>query len=101
MSNDTKAHVHQVLTWAGGEPFCAVPGCYFGLEHREKALSQRVADAEAERRTYLHGPQVDSQWRTCDDCNYDRHRCGGCGEWLFHGTFACGSCTDRIKKEEL
>lgn len=29
----------------------------------------------------------------CERCNYDTHRCPGCGEPLPHGTEVCGSCT--------
>lgn len=29
---------------------------------------------------------------TCPDCNYDTHRCPGCGEPLPHGTAACAAC---------
>jgi hypothetical protein len=31
---------------------------------------------------------------TCEDCNYDRHRCGGCGEEVGHyrGQTGCPAC---------
>lgn len=29
----------------------------------------------------------------CELCNYDRHQCGGCGEPLEHGQYACGPCS--------
>lgn len=31
-------------------------------------------------------------WETCSLCNYDRHRCPGCGIDVPHGTYACDEC---------
>ena len=28
----------------------------------------------------------------CNDCNYDLHTCGGCGEYVGHGKYACEEC---------
>jgi hypothetical protein len=28
----------------------------------------------------------------CDRCNYDLHRCPGCGIDVPHGTYACAEC---------
>jgi hypothetical protein len=32
------------------------------------------------------------RWETCSLCNYDRHRCPGCGTDVPHGTIACDEC---------
>lgn len=39
-------------------------------------------------------PPVDfnAQWKTCDRCNYDMHRCPGCGWPLKHGVEICRPC---------
>jgi hypothetical protein len=31
----------------------------------------------------------------CSDCNYDTHRCKGCGEVTVHGVYACIECMGR------
>jgi len=36
---------------------------------------------------------------TCERCNYDTHRCKGCGEPLEHGTEVCTMCTAANVKE--
>jgi hypothetical protein len=28
----------------------------------------------------------------CRDCNYDEHKCGGCGDSVPHGTSVCREC---------
>ena len=33
----------------------------------------------------------------CQDCNYDTHRCGGCGEYLVHGQNICSPCREEFK----
>lgn len=39
-----------------------------------------------------HGPDAGC-YRCCDDCNYDRHRCHGCGEPYMHGKPpSCDDC---------
>lgn len=30
----------------------------------------------------------------CDQCNYDRHQCGGCGTPVSHGQYTCKDCED-------
>lgn len=34
----------------------------------------------------------------CPHCNYDTHRCHGCGEWLYHGTEVCPRCLQEIRR---
>ncbi len=41
---------------------------------------------------WIHGPKTERQSETCPYCDYDEHVCGGCGEWLYHGTHVCGPC---------
>ena len=41
----------------------------------------------------LHGPYHPSEYMTCPRCNYVRHSCPGCGEYLYHGTEVCGPCS--------
>lgn len=35
---------------------------------------------------------VDELIWTCDECNYDRHLCPGCGANLQHGDSTCEEC---------
>jgi len=37
----------------------------------------------------VHGTRP---WALCNDCNYDTHRCPGCGEPLAHGVEVCDAC---------
>ena len=36
----------------------------------------------------------------CPECNYDRHWCPGCGDWLYHGTTCCLQCEQEIRRGE-
>lgn len=40
-------------------------------------------------------------YENCDRCNYDTHRCPGCGEPLTHGTEVCAECNVRLTEEAL
>lgn len=35
----------------------------------------------------------------CQKCDYDLHRCPGCGEPLNHGEFQCDKCRDELMDE--
>jgi hypothetical protein len=35
----------------------------------------------------------------CEDCNYERHQCPGCGEPLEHGVGACDDCLADLDEE--
>lgn len=35
-------------------------------------------------------------YETCEDCNYDRHVCCGCGDPVPHPWKACGGCSGRL-----
>lgn len=59
------------------------------IEDRDNA--EAIAAAEA-KHVFLHGPRTKSDPENCEKCNYDDHTCPGCGEWLHHGTGACGPC---------
>ncbi|WNY15113.1 hypothetical protein SEA_MACGULLY_8 [Rhodococcus phage MacGully] len=49
--------------------------------------------AQTEEHRYLHGPDTPPEPPlNCERCDYDRHECPGCGEWLYHGTEVCGPC---------
>jgi len=56
--------------------------------------------APEDEHEFVHGPRTESEWETCSRCNYDMHRCGGCGEWLYHGTNICGPCRKLHEEEE-
>lgn len=49
---------------------------------------------QSEWHIYVHGVKTPGQYATCEDCNYDKHTCPGCGEWLYHGKGACGPCEE-------
>lgn len=44
------------------------------------------------------GPDDGCPWHgkrpylACNDCNYDKHICPGCGKYLDHGQGACEEC---------
>lgn len=38
-------------------------------------------------------------WHFCDTCNYDRHRCPGCGTVTDHFDGACDECIAQIDQE--
>jgi len=40
-------------------------------------------------------------WEYCDDCNYNQHRCGGCGEDLTHEQGGCCDGCAKDLREEL
>lgn len=37
----------------------------------------------------------------CQHCDYDLHRCGGCGEPLKHGQYTCKDCSERLEREKV
>lgn len=43
-----------------------------------------------------HGPE-DGCYGCCDDCNYDTHRCGGCGTPIAHKEPMCDECKELYK----
>ena len=47
---------------------------------------------QSEWHIHVHGVKTPNQYKTCEACNYDRHTCPGCGEWLYHGKGVCGPC---------
>ncbi len=64
-----------------------------------------VADAMAQHAAEHgdYGPQTalppwgaNSRDLSCDRCNYDQHRCKGCGEPLPHGTEICAGCDESL-----
>jgi len=44
---------------------------------------------------YMHplGPHT---YHVCDTCNYGEHRCGGCGDDINHGMWACRHCREEF-----
>ncbi len=73
-------------------------------------LSRRAADAFGPRPSVLDataesllsddqrtGLNAIRDYENCDRCNYDTHRCPGCGEPLVHGVESCNDCSDRIR----
>lgn len=36
----------------------------------------------------------------CNECNYDTHKCGGCGESVPHGKYECQECKDYYESEK-
>lgn len=36
----------------------------------------------------------------CDHCNYDTHRCHGCGEPLPHGVEVCEPCDEEFNGDD-
>lgn len=41
-------------------------------------------------------------WKTCNDCNYDRHVCTGCGEPITHAQGrVCPACSTDCKHEMM
>lgn len=35
----------------------------------------------------------------CEACNYDTHKCGGCGEPRRHGQGPCDDCLEELRRE--
>lgn len=39
-------------------------------------------------------------WEYCDDCNYDQHSCGGCGDDMKHEQGGCcRQCAKELREE--
>lgn len=70
-------------------------------EIRDGKPVKRDLEMEQAKRWGVHGPETERDWENCSDCNYDRHACPGCGEWLYHGTGVCGVCKLLIKRGEM
>jgi hypothetical protein len=71
------------------------PAVYLWPERIWDEAAGAMAAHAAEHGDY--GPE-DVRQPSCDRCNYDTHRCKGCGEPLPHGTEICAQCReeDRI-----
>ena len=75
------------------------PAVYLWPEHIWSTVANAMAQHAAEHGDY--GPETvippsaaNARDLSCDRCNYDRHRCKGCGEPLPHGREICPGCDD-------
>jgi hypothetical protein len=77
-----------------GIPALTVPEGPYQVYLWPERIWSEVADAMANHAAEHgdYGPEDVRQ--PCDRCNYDTHRCPGCGEPLPHGTEVCGGCDD-------
>jgi hypothetical protein len=72
------------------EVFLGIKGPAEWAEHNGRRLFfEKVA---RDHKEFVHGTARGSFPSECPRCNYDRHNCPGCGEWLYHGTEVCGPC---------